>query len=51
MDPSEFARSLAQVWRESPGTILLLLIGIVGFVVTVIDTWHYRRKLKRKRPD
>ena len=49
MNASEVFKSIAQVWHDSPGVLLLLLLGIVGVLISVVDTWRYRRKHKRKR--
>ncbi len=49
MDSAEVARGLKQLWENRPGTIILLCVGFVGFLVLVVDTWRHRRRRKRPR--
>jgi len=49
MEPSEVTRGLQQLWHNKPGTIVLLCLGFVGFLILVVDTWRHRRRRKRPR--
>jgi len=49
MDPSEVSRSFRELWDYKPGMIVLLLLGFVGSLILVVDTWLHRRRRKRPR--
>ena len=49
MDISEISRSAHQIWDNRPGVVLLLLLGFLGFLYLVVDTWRHRRHRKRPR--
>jgi hypothetical protein len=50
MDFSEITRSLQQLWETKPGSVVLLALGFVVFVLLVIDTWRHKHKHHRRRP-
>jgi hypothetical protein len=48
MDFDEIAKSFQQLWENRPGAVILLLLGFIGVVFLVVDTWRHKRR--RKRP-
>ena len=49
MDWGKIADNLREGWDSHPGILLLLLLGFVGFLYLVIDSWRHRRHRKRPR--
>jgi hypothetical protein len=49
MDWSELGRNLHQIWRNKPEVVILLVLGLAGFLYLVVDTWRHRRHRKRPR--
>jgi hypothetical protein len=49
MDLSEISRSFQQLWEAKPTTVVLLVVGFIGFLVLVVDTWRHKRRRKRPR--
>ncbi len=49
MDLDELGRSLQLLWENKPGIIVLLFLGVVVFIVLVVDAWRQRHR-RRKRP-
>jgi hypothetical protein len=49
MDFSEISRSFQQLWEAKPTTVVLLVVGFIGFLVLVVDAWRHKRRRKRPR--
>ena len=37
------------MWDTQPRTVVLLVVGFVGFLILVVDTWRHKRRRKRPR--
>jgi hypothetical protein len=48
MDFHEISRGILQLWDANPVVLVLIVVGIVGFVLLVVDTWFHKHR--RRRP-
>jgi hypothetical protein len=49
MDLQEIGKSLQLLWDAKPTSVVLLVVGVVLFVLLVVDTWRHRRKHRHRR--
>ena len=47
MDFYELTRGFQQLWDSRPGAVILLFVGLVVFILLVVDTWRHKRRHKK----
>jgi len=47
---SDFSSFVSNVWRYKPFIIILFAVGLIIFVLLVIDTHRHRKKQKERHP-
>ncbi len=50
MDWTELARSFHLLWERKPAAVALMALGLLVFLVLVVDTWRHKRRLRKRRP-
>ena len=50
MDLTELARNLRLLWEHNPVALALMALGLVVFLVLVVDTWRHKRRHRRPPP-
>lgn len=48
MDWHEISGNLEQLWENKPRAVVLLIVGLVIFVLLVVDTWRHRQRHKHR---
>ena len=47
---SDFSNFVSDIWRYKPFIIILFAVGLIVFVLLVIDTYRHRKKQKGRHP-
>jgi hypothetical protein len=50
VDWGQFTKDVHLFWQSKPGVVVLLALGALIFLFLVFDVWHYKTRLKRRRP-
>ena len=45
---ADFPSFVFRLWQDQPGMIILSVVGVIIFLLVVIDTHRHRKKLKRR---